>query len=218
MKKIFIILWAILIPGCFNQQVRIPDPGFQYYRLTIEQDGFVRDISDHVVMLEKKPFTLILQFTGNANIFLNASATPESYRAASGNLPIEEIEGFRETEVTEELFNRDESLTLSRHAPHYWHYVNESEHRFSEVIQRPGVTICRRRISWVQNMEADRERIPVSRLKENELYLVLMKMEWNTDYSRRIEKKRDYLRIIFRPAASSEKKNTIRGLDDNFNG
>jgi len=216
MKKFCLIFLAAILPGCVTRSVQTPDPGFQHFRLSVEQDGFVRDISDHVVYLEKKPFTLILQFAGNSNIFLNASCTPESFKATALNTPVESIEGFRESEIAEELFNRDETLILSRRAPLYWHYANENEHRFSEVIKRPGYVICRRRISWIRNMDADRERIPLSRQKEDDLYLVLVKMEWNTDYSHRIEKKREYLRIIFRPDGSLKKTNTAISPDKTF--
>jgi len=215
MKRIIsIIILLTVSAGCGSGSGNVTDPGFSQFRLSIEQDGLVRDISEHIVYLEKKPFTIIIQMTGSAGIFVNASLSPESVKSAASAVQLDGIEGFRETEVQEGLFNSEEILALSRRAPNYWNYVNDSEHRFSQVIKRPGAIICRRRISWIQNLDADREKIPVSRLREDSLYLVFMRLEWNTDYSSRVERKREYMRIIF-VAPGTVKPNNVN-LPDSF--
>jgi len=200
MKKVFSLLITILLfaSGCSKPINNIIDPGFQHFKIAFEQNGLTRDIENNTVELDRTPFTIIVYFTGPDSIFINASFESTSWDLLRDGAPADKINGFSGTDITEGLFNKNETLAISSNSPGFWYYSNENEHRFSKVIDRPGVLICRRRISKIINMDSSSEPVDLSQINEQEIYLAIMKMEWNEYYSKRIEKKREYIKVIFK--------------------
>lgn len=197
MRRLSLLFLLVLLFGCGTRGSLIK-PGFEHFRIYIEQDGTVKDIDSGEVSLDKKPFVIIVTFIGPDSIFMNASFTDESYIPARDGKPAQEIYGFKGTGIAEELYNPAEVLMISKKSPNFWHYENESDHRFNEVTERSGILICKRRISNIVDLDSSKEKIYISEMEEDEIYLVFMKLEWNDNYDSKIEKKRDYLRLVFK--------------------
>ena len=63
--------------------------------------------------------------------------------------------------------------------------------------ERKNVLLCRRKISFILDKTSS-EKQEMSKIKADSLYLVFMKLEWNKDYTKRFEKKRESIKIIFK--------------------
>ncbi|MCP4133953.1 MAG: hypothetical protein GY754_23485 [bacterium] len=201
--------------GCFKRNGTTVKRGFLHFKVSIEQDGLTKDIENNEVELLKKPFSIVIHFPEPDSVFVNASFEPGSFMAAFEGKKVEEVVGFEGKGMAEELFNKEETLMLSNSSPNFWQYASANEHRFSDVITKEGVYICKRNVSHIINVDNDNEKITVSNLKGNALYLVIMKMEWNEDYTQKIEKKREFIKISFKEMMFKEEKNSgVRLPDD----
>lgn len=195
----FVLLFIIIILfSCAGTGYRGGiNPGFAHFRIYVEQDGVPQEIRNNSVNLERRPFEIIIHLTGPDSIFVNASLDDDSYYAALDGMPFNDIPGFQESGMIEELFNRDETLMLSDTAPHYWHYSDRYDHRFSDVTMTDAYLICRKKISYVAEGEEQKNRVAVDKLRKDKIYLVFMKLEWTKDFTGRKEYKRTALKIDF---------------------
>jgi hypothetical protein len=150
------------------------------------------------VTLEKSSFTIVLTFPGQEGILVNASATPETFDVAREGKTFAEMNGFRDLGMAEEAFNPRALLMLSPRAPHFWYYAHEGEHRFNDVMRQEKAIICRRIVANLMYRDISKQITSIRDMPGNELYLVFVKTEWNSDYTQQFEKQRDYLKIIFR--------------------
>ncbi|HOW80925.1 MAG TPA: hypothetical protein PK573_00060 [Spirochaetota bacterium] len=200
MKHFLVIPIMLLLAGaaCSGGKIKSGDPGFRHFKIAFEQDGVIRDAENNVVKLRKKPFTVIVSFAESDGLFVSASLKADSYLAAINGEKLEDIAGFSGPGLEEELFNKDETLALSATIPNYWNYTSDSDHRFSEIIVKPDVLLCRRNVSRL-NLVDYRKKTDLVDLKETEIYLVFMKIEWNKDFSRKIEIKRECVKLEFSP-------------------
>ena len=198
MKKLIIILIFSVIyhTACTTGPATKVNPGFQHFRISVEQDNVIKEINNHIVELEKKPFTIIVSFIGFDSIFVNASFTHESYIAALNGEPVDTIKGLQSPAMNEELFNKEALIYISEKSPNYWYYTNDNDHRFSEVIKKSEIYLCRRNVASVYVTDKNK-KIDIADIPANEIYLVFMKAEWNKDYSKKIEIKREYLKLNF---------------------
>jgi len=196
-RYIMPVVLIFILFGCSGNNINLVKPGFNHFRFSIEQDGIVKDVENHEIAIKRKPFFIVIYFQAPDGIFLNASLSDNSYKAALEGKNASEITGFEGTVLSEELFNKNETLMLSEKSPCFWQYASINEHHFSQVVEKAGVLICRRRVSHVVDMDTDKETIAVSDTKKNELNLVIMKMEWNDDYSSKTEKKREMVKIKY---------------------
>ena len=90
MRRLSILFSLVLFFGCGTRGGLIK-PGFEHFRIYIEQDGTVKDIDSGEVSLDKKPFVIIVTFIGPDSIFVNASFTDESYiPARDAGLPVQQ--------------------------------------------------------------------------------------------------------------------------------
>ncbi len=202
-----------IITGCSGKK-NIRNNGQSGLDFRIVQDGIEKDIINNEAAIYRKPFTIEFRFTGKENVFINASFNSGSFRAAGENRPVNEISGFRGTVITEELFNSGEILTISDTNQNFWHYSNENDHSFNEVKKENGRIICIRKISSFQTGETEKNRIKLTDVKEEALYLIFMKLEWNKDFSRKIEKNRRIIKLTFMDVETDEiplKNGTGRG-------
>ena len=199
MKKGLLILLLIspFISCVSGNKTSIAGQNFSHFSVSVEQGGIKHDIINHEVSLLREPFSIIFYCNGPDSVFVNASFEPSVFNAAMAHAATADIIRYFETETTEELFNKDELLTISDNSLHYWHYANENEHRFSEAIPEQKALICKRKISRILNTDISDNPIEIEAIDESMMFIVIFKMEWNEDYTRRIEKKREYIKILF---------------------
>ncbi len=170
----------------------------KYFAIGFQQDGRSIPIENHQVILKKKTFTIVLYFRQSDSVLVNASFSPESFDQARAGRPLKDIPGFSDLGMAEEAFNPKTLLMISATAPHYWYYLNDSNHRFNDISRTNRMWVCRRIIGQVMYRDITRKTIPVQDISENELYLVFMKTEWTKDFSQQFEKQREYVKMIFR--------------------
>jgi len=199
-NSIRIILLSVFFLISCGGKIRdnISKPPFNEFQVIIEQNNTIKDINENSeVFIDKAPFWIIIKFSSPDGIFVNASEKSLSYDEAAIGADINRIPGFEGAGIAEELFNRDESLVLSDNAPNYWHYAGSDEHRFSDVRFESGVYTCRRKISHLVDIDDGRETVDIGAYQGDMVYLVFMKIQWSQDFSRKIEKKREFFKLIF---------------------
>lgn len=196
MKKILIIAAALsLIISCASVSKKQKDSAD--FTVTIEQNGVVKEIIDNTVSLGRGEFFMIFTFPAPDSLYVNASFDSETFDLVKLNTPVEKIAGFSSTAMAEDLFNQDETLMISRLSPSYWHYAGEKDHRFTSVEVFKSGIVCRRKISFIADVDGKKNREPLKSIKNDFLYLSFMKLEWNRDFTGRIESGRKWLRIDF---------------------
>ncbi len=170
----------------------------KYFSVGFQQDGQIAPVENHQVILKKKAFTILLYFKQPESVLVNASFYPESFKQAQAGRPFKDIPGFSDLGMAEEPFNPKSLLMLSSTAPHYWYFIDDSNHRFNNISQKDGVLVCHRIIGQVMYRDTTKAVRPIRDITENELYLVFMRTEWAQDFSQQFEKQRDYVKVIFR--------------------
>jgi hypothetical protein len=189
---------TVLVLSCGGSSVPVRiNPGFEHFRVLIEQDGTLAEAADGAVSLKKKPFDIIIHFADPDSVFVSADITPETYDAAAAGRPLQSLPGFSETGMAEELFNKDETLMISGTAPHYWHYLNRDDHRFTDVVQTEAYLVCRKKISRYSEGQNFKKQIPIEKIRQGTIYLVFMKLDWNINFTKKIEYKRFFIKIKF---------------------
>jgi len=190
----------LFIAGCAGGNKKKTVPSFQYFEISFEQDGAIVPIESHQVILQKKPFSIIVRFVNPDSIFLNASFERQTQDELLAGKTDDEMPGFRGNGITEELFNKNDILNISKTNFSFWYYNSEDDHRFNEIVRQPDMLICKRNIAKIGDIDNSREPLAVEKIREKTIYLSVMKMEWSDDYSKRIEKKRDYYILQFEAA------------------
>ncbi len=197
-RKITVLaLLVCIITGCSGKDNNLREEGTSELNIRVVQDGIEKDIVNNEAAIYRKPFTIEFRFGGKDSVFINASFNPGSFISAKKMRPVDEIPGFSGTVITEELFNREEILTLSDTNQNFWHYSNENDHSFNEVKKENGSILCSRKITSLQTEETGKNRIPLTDVTGEVLFLVFMKLEWNKDFSRKIEKNRKIIKLTF---------------------
>ncbi len=198
MKKfsILLLLALTILSGCSGAE-NIKDNKPSYIDISIEQDGQPVEIVDNIAEIRKSPFTIIVKLKSGDGILVNSSFSPDSFNNAKMGLPIDEISGFTETGIAEELFNINSTVFVSKNSPNFWYYSSETDHRFSSVTTEGETVICRRKIDSLTNIDSGNSRTELLQLNEDAMYFVIMKIEWNQDYTKRIELERKIFIIKF---------------------
>lgn len=167
----------------------------KYFSVAIMQDGKFIPVINHSVKIRRAPFKIVLNLAeGNDGVLVNASFSPDSYKAAKSGKPFGQILGFTDTGLADHTFNKNESVIINDMAPNYWYYNNAEDHRFNNVIKRWNFILCERNISqfYYNNIF-----VPVNKFTGTSLYLVFAKGDYDKEY-KFIEKQREFLRIRFR--------------------
>jgi hypothetical protein len=200
-QYIHILFFTVILLGRTCSTIAAPiqtSAVTQYFAVGLQQDGQPIPIENHQAILKKKTFTIVLYFKQPEAVLVNASFSPKSYEQAQADIPLHEIIGFSDLGMAEEAFNPKTLLMVSATAPHYWYYLDDTDHRFNDIIRKDRLLICRRIVAQVMYRDTTRKFVPARDIRENELYLVFMKTEWTQDFSRQVEKQRDYVKILFR--------------------
>jgi len=198
MKKKFCFLILIIITsyGCSadrNIKNEVPD----IIDVSIEQGGNSINIIDDTAEIRRTGFTIKFKFSRPDSILVNASFNAETFNNARSGLPLNELSGFKNTGIAEELFNKDSVIYLSFDSPNFWYYTDESDHRFNDVLNNEDGYILTRQISGIVDLDGTGNRIDIAKVKKNEIYLVMIKSEWNENFTMMIEKSRKLIKLKF---------------------
>jgi len=201
MKHIYILIFTVVFLNfatCTSAQ-NIPSLGSgKYFEVGIQQDRKLVPIDNHQVVLQKKPFTIVLYLKQPDGILVNAALTPESFESARAGKPLKDIKGFDDLGMAEEIFNPKALLIIASRAPHFWYYANNANHRFNDVAKKQGILICRRIVANLLYLDTTKAFVAVKNISEDTLYLVFMRTKWTKDFSKQIEKQREYIKVVFR--------------------
>lgn len=168
-----------------------------YFGLSVKQAGRAVPIHGRTVELNRAGFELIFAFPVPSGVFVNASARPDFFRMAieggdlAGAAPLVGIEQ-----------DNPAVLHLNRAKWHYWYYLGPGISKFTDVRKvQPGPNS---RITWVCRKALGGYRVETGRAVDfrsypyDDLYLVIVKGDWDTTHTRRIEQAREVLHIRFR--------------------
>lgn len=198
-KKMFFLLLAALLlcPCCGTRQVVDESAGF--IDVYIEQEGRIINFIDNTVRLKKSQFRMVFNFRQPDGFLLNASFNPDSFNVAAGGGGLELIPGFLNTGIAEEPFNPDYTMFISSDSPNYWYYYDDGDNRFDSVIKEDNVLKCKRTVSSVIDLENKGEKKDIGHIRNDTIYIVIVRIEWNGDYTKMIEKSRRFLKIELIP-------------------
>ena len=195
-----LIISAILITlftGCSSTQEGATKAPFEHFLIAFEQDGTILPIENHQVNLQRAPFDILVYFATADSLFIHASTERKTFDLTAGGSPVSELPGFTEGEIQENLFNSEKTLNLSENSPSFWKYTSETEHNFTSIKNEKNVFVCRRIITSLTEQGKENKVTPIEKISPGTIFLSMIKMEWNEDYSKRIEKKRQYFILSF---------------------
>ncbi|HOP63299.1 MAG TPA: hypothetical protein PK358_07805 [Spirochaetota bacterium] len=197
MRKFQVILSLLIaiLSGCGGDNIK--DNQIRTVEIFIEQNGSRIDIKDNTAELRRAPFSVIINFSRPDSIFINASFLSESYNNASMGLPLNELLGFKNPGIDEEPFNKENTLYISKSSPNLWYYTDDTDHRFDLIKKSERGIICQRSISSVMDIDTEGQAIELPKIKKDTIYLVIMTVDWNEDYTQMIEKSRKLIKLKF---------------------
>jgi len=196
-KWYYIIISAIIFCYGCSADKNIKDEAIDKIDVSIEQDGNSISIIDNTAEIRRTKFSFKFKFARPDSILINASFNPETFNNALEGLPLSELAGFKNTGIAEELFNRETALYISFDSPNFWYYADDTDHRFNNILKNESGYLCTREIAGIVDLDLTGDRIDITRLKKKEIFLVIIKSEWNEDYTRMIEKSRKMIKLKF---------------------
>jgi hypothetical protein len=196
MPKLLAIILSLTIAGCSS--ATITDDGRRNeINIAIVQNNVIIEPENNTYRLRRAPFSIRVTFKQPDGLLIHASLNDRTYLKAEAAYPLNELSGFMNTSIAEELFNMDSVIHVSESAPGYWYYTDETDHRFNSVVPGESGYLCIREVSTIIDLDSGKEPLPLSRMKGDTLYIVIMKTDWNKDYTERIELNRKVIKITF---------------------
>lgn len=192
---VFIILLTVLFSACGGQNIKETEQ--REIEVFIEQGGNRIEIKNNTAELRRIPFSLIFTFSRPDSIFVNASFNSETYNNAIIGIPLNELIGFKNPGIDEEPFNRQNLLYISAATPNLWYYTDDTDHRFNLVKKSDPSIICQRNIISFMDIDSESNITEITKIKRDSIYLVILSVDWNEDYTRMIEKNRKMIRLKF---------------------
>ena len=161
----------------------------------IEQHGVEIPIVDHVVRLDRGPFTLVLIYPEYMGVLANFSLSPTLVCGMATGKTFDEIleEPGMFMGVAEESGNPKRAVFVDNAAPHYL-YVEENDDRFGNVIVTHDSVVGRRVIAAVRAIGGN--LVPIEQTGFHRLYIVLVHADWGPNWER-ITLQQEYLTVIF---------------------
>lgn len=193
-----IIIAAVIICSCSGGS-RKNNGTPEFIDLYIEQDGRIINIIDDSVTINRKQFRFNFRFSQPDSVLLNASFNPGSFDSAAGGTPLDQIPGFINTGIAEELFNAEYFMFISDDSPNYWYYSDDSDSRFDYTLKDERGYTCRRTVSSFIDLDGKAEKQEISKIRQDTIYIVVVMIEWNEDFTKMIERSRRYFKIKFIP-------------------
>ena len=198
-KGLYLIILSIFLIvsfGC-SADKNIKKETIDKIDVSIEQSGSNITISGDTAEIRRTKFLLKFKFTQPDSILINASYQAETFNNAKEGLPLDELSGFKNTGIAEELFNKEGLIYISYDSPNFWYYTDDSDHRFNSILKSESGLLCTREISSIIDLDGSGEKTDISLVKQKEIYLVIIKSEWNEDYTKLIEKSRKLIKLKF---------------------
>lgn len=200
---LFIIILFIILPAnaAFASTQSV-------FNVKIKQDGRLKKIKNHAIELQRKPFELIITFSKQRmpDVSLNTSFNETLYTAAKAG---EDSSGFQAFEsgrsFAEVFFNEEKELIANDEGNQLLYYNNSKDHRFDDVKRLKNGSITGiKKVDFITKLtytESDNilEKIPVNEIDVNNIYLVFLDQKWNKNSTKFTERKRDFIKITFRP-------------------
>lgn len=198
MNKFLYFTLALIITfyGCSSDK-NIRKDSLDIIDVSIEQGGNTISIIDDTAEIRRTVFYLKFRLAQQDSVLINASFQAETFNNAKEGLPLDELSGFKNTGIVEELFNKESVIFLSYDSPNFWYYSNETDHRFNSILKNENGYICSREINAIIDLNGSGEKIDLSKIKQKQIFLVIIKSEWNEDYTRMIEKTRKIIKLKF---------------------
>lgn len=193
----FFFFIILVVFSCSTNQKKDVQKEISNFNVTFFQNDEEVESSQGEVFLKKVPFTIRLELPENCGIFVNASKDSKTYFEALEGLNLDKLNGFKGEGFSEEFFNSKELLFLSNNSPNYWYYNSDEDNRFNSVKKENEKFICIRKVSNLSYSDLEEKEVKIRNYTENKLFLVFIQFEWNSDYTKRIEKKRLSYEIVF---------------------
>ncbi len=180
-------------------QQRIPSRG--WLRIEVHQNGRAVPAKNHEVVLERKPFDLVLYLPDKESVSVRAASHAALFDLARSGAPLGKIFNPAQTSAFVP-FNKDEDMMLDdpRIQEAWWYDSAGKDHTFNEVTPVPGGFRCRRRIS---NFFIGGSPQPIEKTDFDAIYLVFLTGKSSSDRLSTLEDQRGYLKIGFAAGAAS---------------
>lgn len=195
-KFIAILICFVILTGCSSTSIK-EETNQNIINMTIKQNDETAELLDNTVQLRRAPFAFLFNFTQPDGILVHASMDNSTYVKAEAGKPFSELPGFKHTSISEELFNKESFLYLSDDSPSYWYYTDETDNRFNSVYKDESGFTCRRDIKSIIDISTGKDKLASGQMKGDTIYIVIIKADWNKDYTERIELNRKLLKITF---------------------
>ncbi|MFP4053447.1 MAG: hypothetical protein ACLFV7_06240 [Phycisphaerae bacterium] len=175
-----------------------PEGGGEFFVVGVQQDGRKIPVRNHVVRLKRKPFDLVLLFSAQPGVLVNASASPSLLTLARGGSDLGSRAPLSNT------FRQWRSATLlgSPDTWDYWYHYGLSANmtkfdKVRRVTMRDGKSAmaCRKTIRSFQPAGADAST-PIQDVEPDALHLVFVHAPAQSGGGR-VENQRDWLTIVF---------------------
>jgi len=198
MKKcLSIILFLIIALYSCSSDKNIKKDMRDTIDVYIEQNGNRVNIVDDTAEIRRTKFIIQFKFSQPDSILINASFHPETFNNAREGLSLNELSGFKNTGISEELYNKESLIYISFDSPNFWYYTDDTDHRFNNVLKSENGFLCVREISGVIDLDGSGEKTDITKISQKEIFLVIIKSDWNADYTRMIEKNRRIIKLKF---------------------
>ena len=68
---------------------------------------------------------------------------------------------------------------------------------FLSVERADGLSVCKRKVARIKELNKSDEIVDIDDVNAENIYLVFMKLDWNEDFTEKIEKKRNMIQLNF---------------------
>jgi hypothetical protein len=164
------------------------------FEVALFQDGKQVSIDNHVAILKKRTFDIHLISYEPQGVAINTCLSDSNMIQLASGKPYDQLD-FMQYGMAEDMFNPDQEILIHSHAPSYWYYDDDYNHRFTRVELNKDQIIGIRHIEQMTNVETGDvlrpEQFP------SFLYLGFISSVWNQETNTSKEFQRDYLTIVF---------------------
>ena len=188
LSLIFMVLTGVLnYPKATNPNTE------KTFKVTIEQNGTQQEIKNNSVVLNRRTFDIVIEFSEPMALLVNASFNKKTFNQASKNIHLDKLPGFQETGMAEGYFNTEKQLFLAYKAPNYWYYDSDDDNRFNIVDKTDHGIICKRTIENLYDIDT-KTSIKTKEI-DKPLYLVFISYKRGENITDRIEVQRQYFKV-----------------------